>query len=46
MADIASVFSWPPSEMDGWPIAELMIWRAKAEKRAGSADTSPKRGKR
>lgn len=26
MADIATVFSWPPNVMDEMPIAELMHW--------------------
>ena len=34
MADIAVVFHWPPSEMDGWSLAELTDWRERARIRA------------
>lgn len=34
MADIAAVFHWPPSSMHDMPLAELMMWRDKAEARA------------
>lgn len=34
MADIAAVFHWPPSAMDGMGLGELMGWRARAAERA------------
>jgi len=34
MADIATVFHWPPSEMDGWPLEDLAEWRERARVRA------------
>lgn len=33
MADIASVFHWPPGAMDGMDIIELMQWRDRARQR-------------
>ncbi|WP_337049273.1 GpE family phage tail protein [Serratia fonticola] len=38
MADIASVFHWPPSEMYPMTISELLTWREKAAKRNGADD--------
>jgi predicted phosphohydrolase len=35
MADIAVTFHWPPSEMDGMSLTELMNWRYKALQRSG-----------
>jgi len=35
MADIATVFHWPPSEMYAMPLAELIDWRHKAIIRSG-----------
>jgi len=35
MADIAGIFLWPPSEMDGMSLTELMNWRYKALQRSG-----------
>jgi len=35
MADIAVIFHWPPSEMDGWTLDELMHWRERARVRSG-----------
>jgi hypothetical protein len=34
MADIASVFHWPPDAMDAMSIEELAMWREKARERA------------
>jgi hypothetical protein len=36
MADIAAVFHWPPSEMDGMSLADLTHWREEARLRSGS----------
>ena len=33
MADLAVVFHWPPSAMEGMDLPELMAWRAQAERR-------------
>jgi hypothetical protein len=33
MADIALVFHWPPSEMNGMDLHELMMWREHARRR-------------
>lgn len=33
MADIATVFHWPPSEMDPMPLGELLAWRHRAWER-------------
>ena len=33
MADIATVFHWPPAAMEGMSIPELMRWRALAIER-------------
>jgi len=33
MADIAVVFHWPPSAMDGMDLQELMAWRERARQR-------------
>ncbi|WP_175666786.1 GpE family phage tail protein [Burkholderia multivorans] len=33
MADIATVFGWPPSTMDAFSLAELMDWRERARVR-------------
>ncbi|MGE0082490.1 MAG: GpE family phage tail protein [Thiohalomonadaceae bacterium] len=38
MADIATVFHWPPAAMDPMPLDELMMWRDKAESRAKQPD--------
>jgi len=35
MADIAVIFHWPPSEMDGFTLDELMLWRERARVRSG-----------
>jgi len=36
MADVAAVFHWQPSEMDGWSVLELMEWRERARVRSGA----------
>lgn len=33
MADIAVVFHWSPSAMDGMDLQELMAWRERARQR-------------
>ncbi|NYA45661.1 MULTISPECIES: GpE family phage tail protein [Serratia] len=35
MADIAVIFHWPPSEMAGMSLTELLNWRDKAVQRSG-----------
>ncbi|MEQ9130792.1 MAG: GpE family phage tail protein [Salinisphaeraceae bacterium] len=34
MADIATVFHWPPDIMDVMPLTELMGWRERARVRS------------
>ncbi|RQM36863.1 GpE family phage tail protein [Erwinia psidii] len=36
MADIATVFHWPPSELYAMPLGELIDWRHKALIRSGA----------
>ncbi|XXN62770.1 GpE family phage tail protein [Enterobacter ludwigii] len=36
MADVATIFHWPPSEMYAMPLAELLEWRHKALIRSGA----------
>lgn len=43
MADIATVFHWPPAAMDPMPLSELMAWRKRAERRAGAGSGKPGR---
>ncbi|MBH2568951.1 GpE family phage tail protein [Serratia marcescens] len=38
IADIAVVFHWPPSEMYGMELRELMAWRQRAAIRSGNHD--------
>lgn len=38
MADVATIFHWAPSEMDGWSVEELMEWRERARVRSGAPD--------
>lgn len=38
MANIAVVFHWPPSEMDGMALPELMRWHEKARARSGGTE--------
>lgn len=33
MADVAVVFHWPPTAMDGMSVSELMEWRERARVR-------------
>jgi hypothetical protein len=35
MADIAVIFHWPPSELDGLSLTDLLNWRHKALQRSG-----------
>lgn len=34
MADIATVFHWPPAAMDDMTLGELMDWRERARERS------------
>jgi len=36
MADVATVFHWPLSEMLGWSLQELIEWRERARMRSGA----------
>jgi len=45
MADIASVWPWPPSEFAAWEVEELMEWHARAVTRA-EAMAEARRGRR
>jgi hypothetical protein len=36
MADIATVFHWPPPTMDGFTLRELADWRERARIRSGN----------
>lgn len=38
MADIATIFHWPLSEMTGMELAELAAWRERARLRSGVAE--------
>ncbi|WP_420912603.1 GpE family phage tail protein [Chromobacterium sphagni] len=38
IADIATVFHWPPAAYDAMPLAELASWRERARLRSGNAD--------
>ncbi|WP_130831096.1 GpE family phage tail protein [[Erwinia] mediterraneensis] len=38
MADIATVFHWPPSVTDAMPLTEVLEWRHKAMLRSGAGD--------
>lgn len=42
MADVAIIFHWPPSDMGGMDLSELMSWRAQAARRS----QAPEKGKR
>lgn len=37
-ADIAAIFHWPPSEMNGMSLTELMAWRQRAVERSGQQE--------
>jgi len=39
MADIAVIFGWAPSEMNGMSLTELMVWREQARQRSGSDES-------
>ncbi|MFC3393631.1 GpE family phage tail protein [Brenneria rubrifaciens] len=36
IADIATIFHWPPSEMYGMELCELIAWRERAAIRSGA----------
>jgi hypothetical protein len=36
MADIATVFHWPPAAMDDLELTDLMKWRERARVRSGA----------
>ncbi|WP_081284782.1 GpE family phage tail protein [Chromobacterium subtsugae] len=38
IADIATIFHWPPSAYGAMPLAELASWREAARLRSGAAD--------
>nr|WP_222115823.1 GpE family phage tail protein [Chromobacterium vaccinii] len=38
MADIATIFHWPPSAYDAMSLTELADWREAARLRSGNAD--------
>ncbi|MEY0512956.1 GpE family phage tail protein [Providencia manganoxydans] len=38
MADIATVFYWPPSATETMGLIELLEWRYRAYKRSGASD--------
>ncbi|EBM6075365.1 GpE family phage tail protein [Escherichia coli] len=38
MADIATIFHWPPSVTDVMPLIEVLEWRYKAIQRSGAND--------
>lgn len=38
MADIASVFHWPLSDLDKMPLTELIEWRGLAKERSGAEE--------
>ncbi|WP_337881755.1 GpE family phage tail protein [Chromobacterium haemolyticum] len=38
MADIATVFHWPPAAMDAFTLVELMEWRERARQRSGASE--------
>ncbi|WP_318389664.1 GpE family phage tail protein [Enterobacter sp.] len=38
MADIATVFHWPPSATEDMPLTEVLEWRHKAILRSGASD--------
>ncbi|MEO0682714.1 MAG: GpE family phage tail protein [Pseudomonadota bacterium] len=42
MADIAVIFHWPPSEMDGMNLEELAGWHARALARHEAQEGRPK----
>lgn len=38
VADIATIFHWPPSVTDVMPLTEVLEWRYKAIQRSGASD--------
>ncbi|MFJ2987732.1 GpE family phage tail protein [Collimonas sp. NPDC087041] len=38
MADIATVFHWPPQAMDDLSLSDLMAWRERARVRSGEEE--------
>ena len=38
VADIATIFHWPPSVTDVMPLTEVLEWRHKAIQRSGASD--------
>ncbi|MEN4888230.1 GpE family phage tail protein [Erwinia billingiae] len=38
MADIATVFHWPPSATENMPLTEVLEWRHRAVLRSGAGD--------
>nr|WP_215197517.1 GpE family phage tail protein [Escherichia coli] len=38
VADIATIFHWPPSVTDVMPLTEVLEWRYKAIQRSGAKD--------
>lgn len=36
MADIATIFHWPPSAMDAMSLTDLVDWREHARRRSGA----------
>lgn len=38
VADIATIFHWPPSVTDVMPLTEVLEWRYKAIQRSGAND--------
>ncbi|HBR1366668.1 TPA: GpE family phage tail protein [Klebsiella pneumoniae] len=38
VADIATIFNWPPSEILAMDIGEVIAWRERAAIRSGNSD--------
>ncbi|MEA4562801.1 GpE family phage tail protein [Klebsiella pneumoniae] len=38
VADIAVIFNWPPSEVFGMDLGEVISWRKRAALRSGASD--------
>lgn len=38
VADIAVIFNWPPSEVFGMDLGEVIAWRKRAALRSGASD--------
>lgn len=41
MADVAFIFHWPPTVMDGMELAELLHWRGLAVHRHNAVNAPP-----